>query len=245
MAGTPGYGIRTYGDQIAEVYDRYYGSYEPAAVIALKQLAGGGRVLELGIGTGRVALPLREAGVAVSGIDASEAMVRQLRSKPGGSAIPVIIGDFADVEVDGQFALIFVVFNTFFNLLAQADQVRCFRNVAAHLAPNGVFVLEAFVPDLGRFRGGQDVRLVTQTENEVRFDVSQVDFVRQLVTATHVALNAGGPRFCPLKLRYAWPSELDLMAQLAGLGLRERWGSWDQKPFTNASGGHISIYGKG
>jgi SAM-dependent methyltransferase len=244
MTETPNYSIRTYGDQIADVYDRYYGSYEPAAIVALKQLAGGGRALELGIGTGRVALPLREAGVAVSGIDASEAMVRQLRSKPDGSAIPVVIGDFADVEVDGQFALIFVVFNTFFNLLSQADQVRCLRNVAAHLAPNGVFVLEAFVPDLGRFRCGQDVRLITQTESEVRFDVSQVDFVSQLVTATHVTLSAGGPRFCPVKLRYAWPSELDLMAQLAGLGLKERWSGWDQKPFTNASGGHISVYGQ-
>jgi SAM-dependent methyltransferase len=244
MTETPNYSIRTYGDQIADVYDRYYGSYEPAAIVALKQLAGGGRALELGIGTGRVALPLREAGVAVSGIDASEAMVRQLRSKPDGSAIPVVIGDFADVEVDGQFALIFVVFNTFFNLLSQADQVRCLRNVAAHLAPNGVFVLEAFVPDLGRFRCGQDVRLITQTESEVRFDVSQVDFVSQLVTATHVTLSAGGPRFCPVKLRYAWPSELDLMAQLAGLGLKERWSGWDQKPFTNASGSHISVYGK-
>jgi SAM-dependent methyltransferase len=244
MAETSDYGIRTYGDQIADVYDRYYAGFEPAAVVALKQLAGSGRALELGIGTGRVALPLQEAGVAVSGIDASEAMVRQLRSKPGGSAIPVVIGDFADVEVDGQFALIFVVFNTFFSLLAQADQVRCFRNVAAHLAPDGVFVLEAFVPDLGRFRGAQDVRLITQTENEVRFDVSQVDLVRQLVTATHVTLGAGGPRFYPVKLRYAWPSELDLMAQLAGLGLRDRWSNWDRKPFTNASGGHISIYGK-
>jgi SAM-dependent methyltransferase len=244
MTETPNYGIRTYGDRIADVYDRYYGSYEPAAIVALKQLSAGGRALELGIGTGRVALPLREAGVAVSGIDASEAMIRQLRSKPGGSAIPVVIGDLADVEVDGQFALIFVVFNTFFNLLSQADQVRCFRNVAAHLAPDGVFVLEAFVPDLGRFRGGQDVRVITQTESEVRFDVSQVDLVRQLVTATHVTLSAGGPRFCPVTLRYAWPSELDLMAQLAGLGLKERWSSWDQKPFTDASGGHISLYGK-
>jgi SAM-dependent methyltransferase len=244
MTETPNYSIRTYGDQIAEVYDRYYGSYDPAAVAALKQLAGGGAALELGIGTGRVALPLQEAGVAVCGIDASEAMVRQLRSKPGGSAISVVIGDFADVEVDGRFALIFVVFNTFFNLMTQADQVRCFRNVAAHLAPGGVFVLEAFVPDLGRFRGGQDVRLITQTDSEVRFDVSQVDFVRQFVTATHVSLGANGPRFCPVQLRYAWPAELDLMAQLAGLGLRERWGSWDQRPFTNASGGHISVYGK-
>jgi SAM-dependent methyltransferase len=244
MVETPEYGIRTYGDQIADVYDRYYAGCDPAAIVTLKQLAGDGRALELGIGTGRVALPLREAGTAVSGIDASEAMVRQLRSKPGGSAIAVTIGDFADVEVDGQFALVFVVFNTFFNLQSQPDQVRCFRNVAAHLAPGGVFVLEAFVPDLGRFRGGQDVRIVAQTESEVRLDVSQVDLANQFVTATHVTLQAGGPHFCPVRLRYAWPSELDLMAQLAGLALKERWGAWDQRPFTSASGNHVSVYGR-
>lgn len=244
MAEARNYGIRTYGDQIADVYDQYYSAYDPAAVVALKTFAGNGRALELGIGTGRLALPLNETGVAISGIDASEAMIRQLRAKPGGSAIPVVIGDFADVEVDGQFAVVFVVFNTFFNLPTQADQVRCFQNVAAHLAPGGVLVLEVFVPDLGRFRDGQDVRLITQGESEVRIDVSQVNRVEQVVTGTHVTMSVGGPRFFPVRLRYAWPSELDLMAQLAGLELRERWGGWDSRPFTDASGGHVSIYGK-
>jgi len=244
MTDHPDYTIRTYGDQIADVYDRYYGNYDPAAITALKQFAGGGRVLELGIGTGRIALPLREAGVSVSGIDASEAMIRHLRSKPGGSDIPVAIGDFADVQFDGRFSLVYVVFNTFFNLQTQADQVRCFRNVAAHLAPGGVFVTETFVPDLCRFRGGQDVRVITQAESEVRFDVSQIDTASQQVTATHISMGAGAPRFFPVKLRYAWPSELDLMAQLAGLSLRERWGSWNLTPFSQASGMHISVYAK-
>lgn len=244
MTESPNYGIRTYGDQIADVYDRYYGAYDPATIGALKELAGNGPVLELGIGTGRVALPLREAGVPVTGIDASPEMVNKLRSKPGGSAITVAIGDFADVAVEGEFALIYVVFNTFFNLLSQADQVRCFRNAAAHLAPGGRFVLEVFVPDLSRFRDGQDLRLITQDQEEVRFDVAEVDTVKQLVVATHVTLGACGPRFYPIRLRYAWPAELDLMAQLAGLELKERWGGWDRRSFSGASKSHISIYGR-
>ena len=244
MAEVWKYSIRSYGDQIAEVYDRYYSSCDPALIVALKQLAGSGRALELGIGTGRVALPLQAEGTPVFGIDASEAMVARLRSKPDGGRIPVVIGDFADVGIEGEFSLIYVVFNTFFNLPTQGDQVRCFQNVARHLATDGVFVLELFVPDLNRFRGDQDVRLIAQTEKEIRLDVSQIDPVRQVVTATHVTLGKSGPQFCPVRLRYAWPSELDLMAQLGGLGLRERWGSWERKPFTSSSSSHISIYGR-
>ncbi len=242
MTESNDYGIRTYGDQIADVYDRYYDAYDPATVATLKNLAGNGRALELGIGTGRVALPLREAGVDTTGIDASLEMVAKLRSKPGGSEIPVVMGDFAEVAAEGEFALIYVVFNTFFNLQTQDDQVRCFRNATAHLAPGGRFVLELFVPDLGRFRDGQDMRLITQNQTEVRFDVAEIDTVRQLVVATHVSLGAGGPRFFPVRLRYAWPSELDLMGQLAGLELEERWGDWDRRPFTKASKGHVSVY---
>ena len=244
MTESSNYGIRTYGDQIADVYDNYYGAYDPDTVATLKDLAGAGRALELGIGTGRVALPLRAAGVDIAGIDASPEMVAKLRSKPGGSEIPVAIGDFADVVVDGEFPLIFVVFNTFFNLLTQADQLRCFRNVAARLAPQGRFVLEVFVPDPGRFRDGQDMRLITQGENEVRFDVAEIDTIRQFVVATHVSLGACGPRFFPIRLRYAWPSELDLMAQIAGLELKERWGGWNRQLFTTASKSHISVYGR-
>lgn len=243
MTETESYSIRTYGDQIADVYDRYYGDCNPAAIGALKALAGAGPALELGIGTGRVALPLAAAGVHVSGIDASEAMVRRLRAKPGGATIPVAMGDFAEVGVDGPFTLIYVVFNTFFNLLTQADQVRCFQNVAKRLAADGLFILEAFVPDLYRFRGGQDVRVIAQSEAEVRIDASQIDTVNQLVTATHVTLSGQGARLCPVKLRYAWPAELDLMALLGGLRLKERWGSWDRSPFTASSGSHISLYG--
>jgi SAM-dependent methyltransferase len=244
MAETNDYGIRHYGDQIADVYDRFYPSCDPAAIAALKELVGSGRALELGIGTGRVALPLAATGVPVSGIDASEAMVGRLRSKPGGTEIPVVMGDFADVAVEGPFALVYVVFNTFFGLLTQEDQVRCFRNVAKRLDSGGVFVLETFVPDPGRYRGDQDVRVIAQNEGEVRLDVSQLDSARQVVTATHVTLGSRGNQFFPVKLRYAWPAEMDLMAQLAGMQLRERWGHWDRRPFTSASGKHISIYGR-
>jgi SAM-dependent methyltransferase len=244
MTESTEYGIRTYGDQIADVYDRYYGRFDPATIATLKELAAGGRALELGIGTGRVAVPLREAGVDISGIDASTEMIAKLRAKPGGEAIPVTIGDFADIPAEGDFSLIFVVFNTFFNLLTQADQVRCFRNAAARLAPGGSFVLELFVPDPGRFRDGQDMRVITQSTSEVRFDASEIDTARQLVVATHVSLGACGPRFFPVRLRYAWPAELDLMAQLAGLELKHRWGGWDRRAFTAASKSHISVYGR-
>lgn len=239
------YDSRTYGDQFADAYDRYYPGYSATAVATLQDLAGNGGALELGIGTGRVALPLLETGVAVQGIDASEAMVARLRSKPRGEAIPVHIGDFADVGVDGRFSLVYVLVNTFFALLTQADQVRCFKNVARHLTEGGVFVLEAFVPDLGRFRGGQEVRAVSQDDDEVRLDVSQIDPVNQLVTAHQVVVGSRGTHLYPVRIRYAWPGELDLMAQLAGMSLKCRWGDWDQRPFTAASQSHISVYGLG
>jgi SAM-dependent methyltransferase len=236
------YTSSTYGDRIADVYDRYYSAHDAAAIATLKRLAGSGPALELGIGTGRIALPLAEAGVAVQGIDASEAMVAKLRAKPGGAKIPVHMGDLADVAVEGRFSLVYVVFNTIFAPLTQADQVRCFRNVARHLAPGGVFVLEAFVPDLGRFRQGQNVSIVAQDSGEIRLDVAQVDPVTQVVTAHHVILGSAGTRFDPVKLRYAWPSELDLMAQLAGMTLKHRWGDWEERPFTAATRSHVSVY---
>lgn len=236
------YDARTYGDRIAEVYDRYYPTCNPALVATLKELAGTGGALELGIGTGRVALPLLEAGVAVQGIDASEAMVSKLRAKPGGERIPVHIGDFADVAVDGRFGLIYVLVNTFFALLSQADQVRCFRNVARHLVGGGSFVLEAFVPDPGRFQGGQCVRVVRQADDEVTFEVSQHDAVNQVATGHQVVLGSRGTKLYPVKVRYAWPAELDLMAQLAGMSLKHRWGDWERRPFTDASVWHVSVY---
>lgn len=232
----------TYGERIAGVYDDWYAEYDDAALVTLRELAQGGRALELGIGTGRIALPLQRSGVAVDGIDASEAMIAILRSKPSGDQIPVVLGNFADVAVEGQYALVYVVFNTFFALWTQEEQLRCFRNVAQHLNPQGSFVVEAFVPDLSRFSGRQAVRTVSMNENEVRLDASQLDPVNQQITSQHVVLTEQGIRLYPVKLRYVWPAELDLMARLAGLRLRQRWGNWRKAAFSADSGRHISVY---
>ncbi|MDQ4029538.1 MAG: class I SAM-dependent methyltransferase, partial [Actinomycetota bacterium] len=216
---------------------------DPApAVEALAALAGAGPALELAIGTGRVALPLAERGVQVHGIDVSEAMVERLRAKPGGDRIPVTIGDFADVAVVGRFSLVFVAFNTFFALASQQDQVRCFRNVAARLAEGGVFALEGFVPDVARFQRHQSVSAPRVELDVVMLDVSRHDPVAQRIDAQHVVINPAGIRLQPVHLRYAWPAELDLMAQLAGMRLRERWGDWERGPFTADSGRHVSVY---
>jgi SAM-dependent methyltransferase len=238
------YKDETYGDRIAEIYDELYGEYDPASVELLAELAGDGPALELGIGTGRIALPLQAKGVAVQGIDASEAMISRLRSKQGGTEIEVLRSSFANFKIDGRFQLVYVVFSTFFSLLTQEEQVSCFKSVGEHLAPGGVFVLEVFVPDLGRFVDGQTVRGVTLSEDAVHLNVSQVDPAAQQVTAQHVLLSQQGISLYPVKVRYAWPSELDLMARLAGLTLRHRWSSWSKEAFTAESKRHISVYGK-
>jgi SAM-dependent methyltransferase len=239
----------SYGDEWAGSYDdftawRFGPDATSAAAAALADLAAGGPVLELGIGTGRVSLPLAERGVEVHGLDASEAMVARLRAKPGGDRIPVTIGDFADVAVDGTFSLVFVVFNTLFALLTQEDQVRCFANVAAHLAKGWVFVVEAFVPDLSRFEHGQHVGVERLEPGAVYLDASRHDLATQRVSAHQIVLSADRVRLRPIELRYAWPSELDLMARLAGLTLRDRWGGWDKEPFDSASPSHVSVYEK-
>lgn len=234
----------TYGERIAGVYDDWYDEYDDATVTTLRELAQGGRALELGIGTGRVALPLQRVGVPVQGIDSSEAMIARLRSKPGGSSIPIQIGNFADVAVEGQFSLIYVLVNTFFALLTQEEQVRCFHNVARHLSAGGSFVIEAFVPDLGRLTGRQVVRVGSIGEHEVHLDVSQHDPADQQIAVQHVVLSEKGVRLYPVKLRYAWPTELDLMARLAGLTLKHRWGDWRKGAFSADSKTHISVYGR-
>lgn len=240
------YDVTTYGERMAEVYDQWPGvpTNTEAVAAALTRLAGRGPVLELGIGTGRIALPLAQRGLRVQGIDASPAMVARLRAKPGGEHMPVTIGNFADMAVEGRFTLIFVVFNTFFGLLSQEDQVRCFLGVAQHLTHDGIFVLEAFVPDLSRFDRGQRVEVRAVETDRVYLDASRHDPVQQRVMSQHVVLSAQGIRFYPVQLRYAWPSELDLMARLAGLQLRHRWGGWAEEPFTAASGSHVSVYGR-
>lgn len=232
-----------YGQRIVEIYDELYSEYDPASIELLAELAGSGPTLELGIGTGRIALPLHERGVAVQGIDASEAMVSKFRAKPHGAEIEVLMGSFAEFKPDKPFSLIYVVFNTFFNLQTQEEQVRCFRSVREHLAPDGVFLIEAFVPDLTRFDKNQTVRTIRLTDQMVSLEASQVDPVAQRVTTRHVLLSEDGTRLFPVRLRYAWPSELDLMAQIAGLSLRHRWGSWAREAFTKDSQKHISVYG--
>jgi len=232
----------TYGDHLADAYDEWFASYEDAAIDVLVELAQGGRALELGIGTGRVALPLAARGIEVHGIDASEAMVSKLRARPGGESIRVTMGNFADLQVEGEFPLVFVVFNTFFALLTQEEQVRCFRNVAAHLAENGTFVIDAFVPDMKRFTGGQEVRTHAVTTEHVSIQVSQHDPARQRVKGQFIVLRNDQVKLYPVEIRYCWPSELDLMAQLAGLRLRHRWGGWTRGDFNAASQKHISVY---
>ena len=235
------YTAATYGDRIAEIYDRMVTGTGPVEVLA--RLAGDGRALELGIGTGRVALPLAAQGVDVHGIEASEAMVAKLRAKPGGDAIPVTIADFADFRVGGTFELIFAVFNTFFMLATQEQQVQCFARVAEHLSAGGVFLIEAFVPDPTRFANGQSVGISHLESDAVQLDLSRHDAAGQRVTCQHLVIDAAGTRLFPAQLRYAWPSELDLMARLAGLRLRERWSGWSGARFTSASTSHVSLYG--
>lgn len=240
------YGPETYGDRMAEIYDGWFGTPGDAeeAVAFLLGLAGSGPVLELGIGTGRIALPLAGEGIEVRGIDASEAMVEKLRSKRGGGDIPVAFGDFAEVGVDERFSLIYVVFNTLFALLTQEDQTRCFANVARRLEAGGVFVVEAFVPDLSRFTHDQTTQTRHVGTDEIVLECSRHDPVRQRVDSQNIVMRGDSTRLYPVSLRYAWPSELDLMSRLAGLNLRERWGGWNRQPFTRTTGSHVSVYGK-
>lgn len=236
------YDSATYGERVADLYDEIYTSYDEAAITLLAELAQGGSALELGIGTGRIALPLAARGVAVSGVDASAAMVERLKAKPGGDAVPVTLGDFKEVGVGGSFALVYIVFNTFWALLTQGEQVACFENVAARLAPEGVFLIETVVPDPTRFHQGQTVRAARVNEHQVTLECTRHDPVLQRVTSQNVILSDSGVRLCPVQLRYVWPSELDLMARIAGLTLRHRWGGWYKEPFTAASTRQVSVY---
>jgi hypothetical protein len=172
-------------------------------------------------------------------------MVDQLRAKPGGDQLAVTLGDFADVPVPGTYRLIFVVWNTLFNLLTQEDQVRCFENVAAHLTDDGAFVVEAFVPAfLYRLRHNQYVEAEAIAVDEVQLDVLRHDAATQRLEESHVSLSRAGVRLHPVVQRYAWPSELDLMARIAGLRLKGRWGGWDRAPFNSSSSAHVSVYGR-
>ena len=208
----------------------------------LAELAGGGRALEFGIGTGRIALPLAKRGVPGHGIDMSNAMVSKLRAKPGGEALAVTIGDFATTSVEGTFAVAYLVFNTILNLTTQAAQVACFRNVAAHLEPGGYFVIEVMVPDLQRLPPGETILPFHVSETSWSFDEYTV--ATQGLTSHHFEIVDGRVEHFSVPFRYAWPAELDLMAQLAGLTLVERWGDWTREPFTSDSRKHVSIWEK-
>ena len=236
-----------FDERVADRYDESAANmFDPAVVDPvvdlLVELAGGGRALELGIGTGRIALPLARRGVPVHGIEMSKAMAARLRAKPGGQAIGVTIGDFATTTVDGTFSVAYLVYNTIMNLTTQAAQVACFRNVAAHLEPGGRFVIEVEIPELRRLPPGDTVRAFHVSETKWGFD--EYDVAAQELTSHHFELVDGGVERFSAPFRYVWPSELDLMAQLAGMRLRERWSGWKREPFTSDSRTHVSVWEK-
>jgi len=235
----------SFDEEAAAHYDDALRGDEAETVAFLRALAGDGAALELAVGTGRIALPLAATGVRVDGVDISEAMVARLRGKPGGEQLAITIGNFADVPVEGVYRLIYVVYNTLFNLLTQDDQVRCFENVASHLTDDGSFVVEAGPPDfLYRLPDHQYVGAEAIEVDAVRLDVARHDPVTQRLEESHVTLSRDGVRLNPIITRYAWPSELDLMARIAGLRLKERWGGWDRRPYTADSRNIVSVYGR-
>jgi SAM-dependent methyltransferase len=236
-----------FGERVAARYDEVSAEmFDPAvvepAVDVLAELAGDGRALELGIGTGRVALPLARRGVPVHGIELSKAMAARLRAKPGGDDIGVTIGDFATATVDATFSVAYLVFNTIGNLTTQAAQVACFRNAAAHLEPGGCFVIEVGVPALQWLPPGETARVFHISET--RWGIDEYDVAAQGLRSHHFEVIDGNVQHFSVPFRYVWPSELDLMAQLAGMGLRERWSDWSREPFTSDSRKHVSVWEK-
>jgi SAM-dependent methyltransferase len=235
-----------FGERVAARYDEDAEMFAQAIVEPtvdfLAGLAGHGAALELGIGTGRIALPLARRGVQVHGIDLSEAMVAVLRAKPGADAIGVTIGDFASTTVDGRFSLAYLVFNTIMNLTTQDEQVACFQNVAAHLEPGGCFVIEVSIPGLQRLPPGETFQPFTVTPTRLGFD--EYDIARQGLISHHYVIADGALEVVSVPFRYVWPSELDLMARLAGMALRERYGGWSREPFTSDTTTHVSVWEK-
>jgi SAM-dependent methyltransferase len=240
----------SFGPQVAATYDDRPLGDEEAAVARLAQLAGDGPALELAIGTGRIALPLAGTGLRVDGVELSPSMIEQLRAKPGGDALAVTCGDMAVAELPDRYRLVYVVFNSLMNLITQDQQVDCVANAARHLTDDGVFVVENVVPDamyrLRHDRGGVDqyVDAAHIDPDRVSVEVGRFDRVTQRVDKCHIGLTGAGVRLDPLALRYVWPSELDLMARLAGLCLRARWGGWSGEPFDARSLRHVSVYGR-
>jgi SAM-dependent methyltransferase len=236
-----------FGEEVAARYDEFSADmFDPAvvepAVDFLAPLAGGSAALELGIGTGRIALPLSERGVDVYGIDLSEAMVARLRAKPGAERISVKIGDFATTRAEGEFSLVYLVFNTINNLTTQDEQVACFENVAAQLRPGGCFVIEVGVPQLRRLPPGE--RFVPFDVSPAHLGFDEYDVVTQALVSHHYTLVDGNWEAVSMPFRYVWPAELDLMARIAGMRLRERWSDWNREPFTSESRKHVSVWEK-
>ena len=236
-----------FGESVAARYDdASWSMFDPEVigptVDLLPELAGDGAALEFAIGTGRIALPLAERGVKVAGIDNSEAMLERLREKPGADKVDARVGDIAATRVEGAFSLVFLVFNTIFNLTTQDGQVACFANAAAHLDAGGRFVIEARVPELQRLPLGQTVLPWRADPTGMSYYV--YDVVTQRLSGQHYYFDDGKVEASPTEMRYAWPSELDLMARLAGLPLEHRWGGWRREPFTHLSPAHVSVYVK-
>ena len=235
-----------FGEEVAARYDDHGPMYDPALLQAttafLADLADGGSALEFAIGTGRVALPLAARGVPVHGIELSQAMVEQMRRKPGSDAIEVTIGDMATAEAPGAgtYRLVYLVFNTIGNLTTQEAQVACFRNAAAHLAPGGCFVIEVGIPGLRRLPHGESHVVFDATEDHVGID--EYDVANQGLVSHHFSKRDGRWELSSVPFRYVWPAELDLMAELAGMRLRERWADWDREPYTGESGSHVSVW---
>jgi len=243
----PERGEEYFGERVAALYDERSDPMSDPAVTGpvvdlLAELAGDGDALEFAIGTGRIALPLAERGVEVAGIDSSEAMLRRLRAKPGADAIATTTGDMATTRVDGEFAVVYLVFNTIFNLTTQDAQVACFENAAAHLRSGGRFVVETGVPALQSLPPGQTVLPFRAEPDGLGFDV--YDVVTQRFSSQHYHLADGRVEATPVEFRYAWPAELDLMARIAGMRLEGRYANWRKEPFTALSQGHVSIYQK-
>ena len=236
----------TFGELNADDYDEVNDpGTTDACVQLISEIANRGRILELAIGTGRIAIPLAKTGLSVSGIEGSPEMVAKLRSKDGGKDIPVTTGDMAEARVEGDFDHVFLVFNTLFNLQSQEAQLRCFQNAARHLTDEGSFLIEAFVPDLSGFRDGQRVIAKHIDRNSAWLEAAFHDPVRQVIELQRIRITEEGIKLVPLPLRYAAPPEIDLMAQLAGFHLENRWGDWNKSPFTADSKMHVSVYRKG
>jgi SAM-dependent methyltransferase len=232
----------SFGADAAARYDDHPRGDEDAAAAFLAGLAKGGSALEFAIGTGRIALPLAERGIRVDGIELSSDMVERLRAKPGGDQLDVLVGDMTTTSTGRTYALVYLVFNTIFNLLTQDDQIRCFENAARHLTDDGVFLVEAAVPSAW-LPGNQYVNAERVETAAVVLDVCRYDPATQILDENHVRLDAAGVHLSPISCRLAWPTELDLMARLAGLRLHNRWADWNQAPYTG-EGMHVSLYGR-